>query len=252
MKKLKFLAGGQPFRSTDFEVIQNAMLLQFNQVLSTFTSVPAIISGMIYYLTGSEVADAPFTVPEGYFYDLQEICHVPSATFNYNATKTLYLRLSVVDSSQRLVGGANQYVMTERMYNLVYTTAPLAGDIVLFTAKRISILGLNSFQLIQDAHPVELMIGYVATIGAGLYCFSNNVNERMIVCTFTASTSAGTLAKLPDNMKPMFDTIGYFRAGNTIAPLVIRSSGNVELTGAVTSGSNIVAFKYNVSITLSL
>ncbi|MFZ4548396.1 MAG: hypothetical protein ACOYN4_13205, partial [Bacteroidales bacterium] len=118
MKKLKFIAGGQPFRSTDFEVLQNANIQSFKELLDGMTNELAILSGVASDMPIVEVLNTPFTISAGYVYDLVELCHVPAATFNYNATKVLYLRLQVLDTSERLIGGSTLAVMTERLYNL--------------------------------------------------------------------------------------------------------------------------------------
>jgi hypothetical protein len=74
----------------------------------------------------------------------------------------------------------------------------------------------------------------------------------MIVCQFTATTAAGTLAVLPVAMRPQFDICGWYRAANTVMPLTVRANGNLEINGAVTSGTNIIMFRYGIGVTLTL
>ena len=249
MKKLRFLAGGQPFRSTDFEVIQSGIINGLKQVLSEATGETAILSGL-QHVPPPGITDpgVPFTVPAGYIWDREEVCAVDEFTYNYDAAKTLYLRLANVLSAERPVAGVNQFVMQERKYSLLYLAAPLAGDIAFVGMRRLRLVSEANSKLIIDTHAVDLKPGYAATTGYGLYCFRNGVSERMINCSFTASAANGTLCTLPADMRPSYDLSGYFRAGNTIQPIIIRANGDIEVTGAVTSGTNIIMFRYPIGI----
>lgn len=254
MKKLKFLAGGQPFRSTDFEVMQNATIASFRQLFNGITSVITILSGAEYDPLIVRTAGTPFTVPEGFIYDLAEICRVPSASFNYDATKALYLRRSESETESRISGSFNNNVMVEVLYSLVYSATHTSGDILLSGIPRLKVLTDKDYTLTQDGTFTALGSGFTAQGGySGIYCFSNSANERMILCTFSATSSSGTLATLPVKMRPPFNIYGWFEAGTTLQQLVIRSTGEVNVTGAVTSlGTNIVMFRYNVGMTLTL
>ena len=253
MKKVLFLAGGQPFRSTDFEVIQTGVLNSIKQVLAEATTDTVILSGLEYVAPpGITDPGVPFTVPAGYIWDREEVCAVAEFTYNYDATKTLYLRRSEVLSNQRSIAGVNQFVMQERIYSLVYLTAPLAGDITFVGRKRLRLVSEVNSKLSVDTHAVDLKPGYAATTGDGLYCFRNGINERMINCSFTASAANGTLCTLPPDMRPSYDLFGYFRAGNTIQPIIIRANGDIEVTGAVTSGTNVIMFRYPIGIDFTI
>lgn len=253
MKKLKFLVGGQPFRSTDFEVIQSAAASSISQLFAGITNAPVIVSGIEWEgVFGSGITDPAeaFNVPSGYIYDLTEVCKVPDATFNYDALKSLYLRKVITDSSPREIGGVMQNVITETIYQLIYITAPSLGDIELSLVKRLHIVSQGDLDLTPDTHGVDLKPGFVAVVGAALYGFRNLFKERMIVCSFTATSAAGVLCTLPEYMRPAFSITGNYRAGNSIQPLVIKANGDVEVTGAVTSGTNIIMFRYPVDISI--
>lgn len=251
MKKLKFLIGGQPFRSTDFEVLQDAGASGLRQLFTGITTAPVILSGLDtsgLFVVELDPLEA-FTVPAGYIYDLTEICRVPSAVFNYDSAKSLYLRRTETESSQRLVNGVLQYVMVEVTYSLVYAIGATLGDLLLSDIQRLKVITSADLNLIIDTHEIPLNLGYAPTTGGGLYRLLNSFNERMIICHFTATAASGLLCTLPEEMRPLYDVVGYFRAGNTIMPLTIRTTGAVELTGAVTAGTNIIQFRYSVGIT---
>ena len=250
MKKLKFIAGGQPFRSTDFEVLQNANLQSFKELLDGMTNELAILSGVASDMPIVEVLNTPFTISTGYVYDLVELCRVPAATFNYNATKVLYLRLQVSDTSERLIGGSTLDVMTERLYNLkYYSGAAVGGDISLISVPRLAMVTKDALLIKPDGHNESVKSGF--TSDAGLYCHQNDCGEALIRCTFTASSGyANPLCTLPTEMRPKVDTLGFFKSNNTIQPLMVKADGNVEVTGATTTGSNVIMFRYSTEFTV--
>ena len=252
MKKLKFLPGGQPFRSTDFELLQNANLTGMHQLLNAATAVPVILSGVDFDFSIEYSPAESFTIPDGYIYDLSEVCRVPGATFAHDSAKTLYLRRAEVETSERLVGSSYQNVFVEVLYNLVYVSASALGDIRLSDLQKLKFLSDSAITLRQNAHGIELNSGYTANAGSGLYTLQNQANDRMVICYFTATSSTGTLANLPADMRPAFDQVGWFRSGNVISPLTIRTNGNIELVGAATSGNNYLMFSYKVGQTLSI
>lgn len=253
MKKLKFLLGGQPFRSTDFQLLQDAIIDQFREVLNTMSAEVCILSGVEFDVTQEYSPAEQFTVPTGMIYDMVEVCRVPAATFNFDSAKSLYFRPVEVETSQRIVAGVNQYVMTERMYNLVYATAPQAGDIPYTGMPRLQSVSVqdNTLRKVRDA--VSLRAGFTATVGTGLYLFSNGYNERMIVCTFTSTSASGTLCTLDADFRPQLsEMMGWFKSANTVMPLVIKNSGDVDVAGASTSGTNVIMFRYDVGISLTI
>ncbi|MEI6061948.1 MAG: hypothetical protein WCR72_14695 [Bacteroidota bacterium] len=251
MKKLKFLAGGQPFRSTDFEVLQNANLTGVQQLFNGITSAVTILSGIAHDSFAGFDPATPFTVTAGYVYDLTEICRVPTASFTYDSSKSLYLRRAVVETSERMVGSSLQYVMTEVIYNLVYIATAALGDIPLSTLPRLTISTSDTLLLKQDTHDYALGTGFTSALAHGMYCFRNGFFDCMIVCQFNATSSSGTLCTLPANMRPAFDIVGFYKSGSTIVPLTIRTNGNVEISGASTSVTNLIVFRYSVGVTLS-
>lgn len=253
MKKLKFLVGGQPFRSTDFEVIQSAAALSVSQLFAGITNAPVIVSGIEWEgVFGSGITEPaePFSIPAGYIYDLTEVCKVADATFYYDALKSLYLRKVITDSSPREIGGMMLNVISETTYQLIYVTAPAVGDIELSLMKRLHLVNQGDLDLTPDHGVASLNNGFVAVVGTALYAFRNSLKERMIVCSFTATSAAGVLCTLPEYMRPAFSITGNYRAGNSIQPLVIKANGDVEVTGAVTSGTNIIMFRYPVGIAI--
>ena len=252
MKKLKFIAGGQPFRSTDFEVLQNANIQSFKELLDGMTNELAILSGVASDMPIVEVLNTPFTISAGYVYDLVELCRVPAATFNFNATKALYLRLQVLDTSERLIGGSTLAVMTERLYNLqYYSGAAVGGDIALSAVPRLAMVTKDALLIQPGGHLSSLKTGFTATVGSGLYCHTNDCGEALIRCTFTATTTSGALCDvLPAEMRPKVETLGFFMAGTSIRPLLIKTDGNIEVSGVVTSGSNVIMFRYSTEFTL--
>ena len=140
MKKLKFIPGGQPFRSTDFELIQNGIINSIRELFQGITADPVILSGVTHPDLDGYTSESPFTVTAGAIYDLYEICRVPTATFLYDGTKSLYLRRGEIESSERTIAGSPQNVMLEVVYNLVYATAAVTGDIALSNMSRLRII----------------------------------------------------------------------------------------------------------------
>jgi len=253
MKKLKFIAGGQPFRSTDFEVLQNANLQSFMELLNGMTNELAILSGVESDTpVGEYVNNTLFTISAGYVYDLVEICRVPTATFNYNASNFLYLRLQVLETSERLIGGSPLAVLTERLYNLqYYSGAAVGGDISLISVPRLAMVTKDALLIKPGGHLSALKAGFTPSVGYGLYCHQSDCGEALIRCTFTTNTVNGALCEpLPAEMRPKVDTLGFFKSNNIIQPLMVKADGNVEVTGATTTGSNVIMFRYSTEFTL--
>lgn len=253
MKKLKFLIGGQPFRSTDFKVIQDAINTGLAQVLGTAVNENVILlSGVTFDFAREYTPAQEFTIPEGYLWNGQEICRIPQATFNYDSGKQLYLRSSTVETSQRSVGGSSQYVMEEVLFELVYVSSPEQGDILLQGLKRLIIASYEGMKMIQVGGAVSLKSGFTPVTGSGLYFFQNAFGDNLIYCRFSATAASGELITIPSRFIPPVNIPGWYLAGNTMQPLMLKTNGPMEVYGASTSQTNEIMYCWKTNFNLSL
>ncbi|MFZ4708025.1 MAG: hypothetical protein ACOYMF_18630, partial [Bacteroidales bacterium] len=149
------------------------------------------------------------------------------------------------------IGGSTLAVMTERLYNLqYYSGAAVGGDIALSAVPRLAMVTKDALLIKPGGHNESVRSGF--TSAAGLYCHQNDCGEALIRCTFTASSGyANPLCTLPTEMRPKVDTLGFYMASNnTILPLYIRASGNVDVISAPSTGSNVIMFRYSTEFTV--
>ncbi len=81
MDRLKSLSGGQPLRSDDWRLIQDATASAFKSMIQGLTGSldPVILSGLSATVVGENLV-----VSEGVIFDGEEICYVPAASFTYH------------------------------------------------------------------------------------------------------------------------------------------------------------------------
>jgi len=253
MKKIKFLAGGQPFRSTDFKVIQDNALVSIAEMLAASSlGNTVIVGGLVFDFAALHDPADPITVPAGYVFDQVELCRVPETSFTYDAAKSIYLRLTISETSSRTVGGIPQYVIEERMYTVIYTATPILGDVLLSSLTRLTPVTDVSYALNQSHGAIALQAGYAATLGTGMYAIANQHGDIMILCQFTATVAAGVVAILPTQHRPASTVIGWYKNVSSIVPLEIRANGEVAISGASTSGDNVIMFRFNKNVSYTL
>jgi hypothetical protein len=248
MKKLKFLYGGQPFRSTDFELLQQQNMSFVQKLFNSITAVSAIVSGLEYELPVLGVPGTEFTVAEGYIYDLTEICHVAEATFEFDGSSALYLRPVIVNSALRMVGGTLQNVMEELKYEVIYTDVFSEGDIALEGMGRINLAPRD--QGYTQVAVVPLEADSVTTYGDGLFAFVGPGGERAIICYYTSSNigSGVLLCTLPDVMCPAFSVNGLQNSSGSGLPVEINDAGEVTVLIREIDVPIILYLRYNVGI----
>lgn len=241
MKKLKFIVGGQPFRSTDFRVIQDNLTNSVLKIIKSASVSFCVLAGIEYDLSLDLNPGEEFDVTQGFVFDGSEICTVAAASFNYDAAKSLYLRAIQTDSSPRSVGGLPVNVMEETTYQVVYVTTPAPGDVALDGIERLSIA--TSVKLTPaEQHPITTGAGF--TSADGVIPYADAFGDVTLKCTFTASSATGTLCTLPEELRPSFTWYGAFKAGSGIGAIEIRTNGEIAITGASTTATNYITFNF--------
>jgi len=251
MDIVKSISGGQPLRTTDWEFIQNMEKLLLKAILTGLLPAETsfVVSGMVYTLEDA------VAVTEGYFFDGNEICYVPAASFTESESKRLYLVPAITTSENRTFKDTTTHDVWElRRYAVAYeSSAP--DDGILFnslpmigklSAYILSQSQLNSDLLFIHDLPYETGSGFApVTAFNRLKLLQNSFGNYMIHAVFTATSSTGQITTLPAGHRPTGDLVGFFYNG-TVAPgvLKIKANGNVYVSGASITGPNYITFQY--------
>jgi hypothetical protein len=251
MKKLKFLAGGQPFRSTDFEVIQDNIFDQIKLLFDSMTTAKVILTG-VETDWNPDVPGTPgeeFAITEGFIWDGTEVCRVLANAYVYHAGYTLYMRRATEETAYRMVDNAEQAVMIEAYYELLYAYGDPGGGAFPFTdLKTIKVLNEDDYEL-KYSKGAELTAQYTPVAMDGMEVYQNSYGDTLLYLNFTSSLgTGGVLCTLPEGARPPMNIYASYRAGNTIQVLIIRTNGEVEVITPSSSLTNTINYRFNTNL----
>ena len=245
MKKLRYLVGGQPFRSTDFEVIESSVAALAAQAFGMVSAAAFIVSGADNNIPELGTPHEEFTIPDGYIFDGSELCRVIGATLEFDDTKSVFLRPETLLTSPRTVNGAQQEVFTEKVYNVVYTVSQAQGDLVYLDLPRVNLLTSDKYAM-ESKGVANLGSGFTGAKGVTVY--GNDAGDVLLECKFTSTVGTqGNLCTLALENRPAINVTGFYRSGNSIMPVTIKTNGEVEVYGPSSSQSNFLYFQFNVN-----
>lgn len=252
MKKLKFLAGGQPFRSTDFEVIQDAIFDQIKMALDSITTHKVVLTGVVTDWN-PDVPGTPgeeFTITEGFIWDGTEICRVLAYSYLYHNGHILYMRRATEESAARTVGNDEQYVMEEAVYEVLYAAADPGGGAFPFTdLKTVQVLNEEDYNL-KYSKGAELNAQFTPVAMDGMEVYQNSYGDTLLYLNFTSSLGTGAvLCTLPEGARPPMNIYASYRSGNTVQLLIIRTNGEVAVITPSSSLTNTIHYRFNTNLT---
>ena len=256
MKKIVINTGGQPIRPDDFALVQEQALLSAFQIINGLadTTTACIVSGLKLTTVGSAN-----TLSSGWVWDGQELCYVPQFTFTTEAGRTLYLVLNLTNSENRRFK-ENSYhdVYQSRDYAGAYQSTVPANSFNYQTLSRlVNLLAIapdsNTFQL-QQSEVAAFLTGFAHAFGqpgTAMHVLTNDYNEMMLVCYFTATVTSGIIAHITLPIALTNELIGYFWNGSSVGYLKIATNGDVHVANAATGAVvNTIQFQINLNAVL--
>lgn len=255
MDKLLNIDGGMPIRTTDFELIQNAVSNSLKGILSSVGATTFILKGLI-----TTIGSGNITVSEGWIYTQSEVFYVPAATFTYDAVKSLYLSINVWQEEQRhFKDGHYHNCFERRRYALGYATEIPSGSIALDEIttinELINIKVITSLKIRQQTISTSELLfceNFSQAPGLSTMCVSQN---EFGDCVFTAAflcadTTSQKLCTLNPQFWPKGDLCGtYVKGDYTLGLMIIKATGEVLVIGADNERPNFVRFQYNCILT---
>ncbi len=251
MKRLRNLDGGLPLRLTDFDIIQDNIIDAADCIIQgLLPGETSIILKGLSVNVGSNV-----NVQAGWLYHNGEIFFVPQASFNYDASKILYLKPAfITEDARTFKDGSVKDVHEIRNYAVGYDISIPSGAVrfddlysleSLLKTKLQANLGmganLSAFITIPYASGFS-----PATSLNGIRLLSNSYNVLMLHGAFYAQTSYGKIATLPIGQRPSGDVVGFFYNGSaTPAILKIKTNGEIHVANASTNHPNYITFTFN-------
>ncbi len=141
MKRLQFYGGGQPFRSTDFQMMQDEQITAILAVIKAFCPGACIISGVT--LAG--------TVSGGYIYDGVEVCQVVESGVLHEGEFYVLRPITEQQVPRTFPNGQTHNMVSNRYYQVVSTATMASGDIRYDTMIRLTLFGPSSFQMLNNS-----------------------------------------------------------------------------------------------------
>lgn len=238
MKKINFYPGGQPFRSTDFKLLQDNNFFATKSILDGITNHTALLILTGLHITLNEQYEGRIEVTDGVVYNGVELCNVTGAEGLGNATE-VYLRPKEQNSSLRPVGGNNQYIFTEKYYEVVITNSPLPTDISISDFTRFT-------AMLQDDYELKLVYEDIIEDGE-INIYSNELGDVLITATYKQQSSVNTY-QLPERVIPNHIVSGFYVSTNAVKPLKIDTHGIATLYDVQINDRINIYLKYNMNL----
>jgi len=255
MDKLLNVPGGMPVRTTDFELLQQAVADALKGILSSVGATTFILKGLAPSIGGGNI-----TITEGWVYAQSEIFYVPAATFAYDMTKSLYLSQNVYQEEQRHFSDGHYHNCFERRrYALGYATEVPEGSIALDEITYINNLINNqvitALKVRQQTISSELLAfgaNFTQATGcADMKVSKNEFGDCVLTAAFLCSDPASSLlCTLSEEFWPKGDLHSTFVKGDyTLGLMVVKSTGEVLVIGADDERPNFIRLQYNCIMT---
>lgn len=202
MDKLKAIAGGQPLRVQDWELIQNA----FKTIIKSLTS-GLLKEPQACIVTGMEISIANdiISVTEGFYFDGQEIFYVPAASFTYIAnvideqgggTYQLYITEKITSSELRnFKDGSSHNVWEYRQYEIGYSISVPASAVLYGQIPRL--LDLQRIYFISQIPEQSEVVQYVKKIIS-----SNDLDQYQVLVPAPGTGKAIQVVSLSAQVMP--------------------------------------------------
>jgi len=239
MKKLQFYEGGQPFRSTDFALMQDEQITAILATVKAFCAGPCILSGV--ELQGG-------VVTEGLIFDGTEVCHVTASGPLHDGELFVLRPVTEQQTPRTFPNGQSHNMVVDKHYEALSVATQLIGDIAFSTLGRLVLMGPSNMLMLNSStlafgSTFSGRNGYTAVRLAS----NGQFGDRMLHADFGANNASGTLCTLPAADRPLKKIIGYFYNGTGLSMLTINTDGTVVVSGASTSLANTISFQFNIN-----
>ena len=246
MKKILFYAGGQPFKSSDFKIIQDSHYEAFIAMIKGLMGGPCIISGLQPALSGPPYPD------EGYIYDGTDICYVTKTIVPILNQDNFYILrpITETDTPRTFYSGETRNIVENKYYEVYSGTVALEGEFVLNDLSRMGFILPDTFKLLNQ-YEASILTGFIGLNGySAIVILYNAVTKNvMLSASFGPYLNAGSdlLATLPEQVRPEKDIAAFYYDGTVNQAMIIKANGEIRVRNCSGVNPNYISFQYCIN-----